>query len=131
MASFRAELARKEGEPGAAMGQLNERDLCSGSTDLYGISWRDVLAKPIFCFWFCYCFDLVVVVVFRCLAAWVLPSPFLAGRRPRCLIGGCLGATAGLGMVEDLVVAEDPPNMRNNRPSSDIGVHILYTGLRR
>ncbi len=85
MANFGAELARKEGEPGAAIGQLIERDLCSGSTNLHGTSWRDVLAKSIFYFWFCCC------LVFRCLVRYlgglVLPSPFLAWQRPRCLIG--------------------------------------------
>ena len=51
VASFGAELARKEdSEPGITIGQLIERDLCSGSTDLYGVGWRDVLTKSIFCF---------------------------------------------------------------------------------
>ncbi len=102
MASFRAELARKEVELDAVNGQLNERDLCSGSTDLHGVCWRDVLAKPIFCFWFCCCFGLVVVLGVllgvRCLAAWVLPSPFLAWQRPRCLTG-CFGAAGLVGAV--------------------------------
>ena len=59
--SFGAELAWEEGEPGAAIGQLIERDLYSGSTNLYSVGWRDVLAKPIFYFRFYCC------LVFRCL----------------------------------------------------------------
>ena len=116
-ASFRAELARKEGEPDAAIGQLIERDLCSGSTDLHGTDWRDVLTKSFFCFWFCCC---LVRCLVRCLGGLVLPSPFLAWQRPRCLIG-CFEATAGavgtptdradVGAVEDR--AERRPNMRH------------------
>ena len=105
----------KEGEPDTTIGQLIERDLCSGSADLYGVGWRDVLTKSIFCFWFCCCFVVLGIwSVFRCLAAWVLPSPFLAWQRPRCLIGGCFEATGvvgTIGTVEDR--AERRPNMRN------------------
>ncbi len=123
MASFRAELARKEGEPDAAIRQLIERDLYSGSIVLHSTSWRDVLTKLIFYFWF-YCYLVRCLVwCFRCLAAWVLPSPFLAWQRPQCLIGGCVEAAgvvgvlrtptdqADIGAVEDR--AERRPNMRN------------------
>ena len=130
VASFEAELVRKEGEPGAAIGQLIERDLCSGSTDLYGVGWRDILTKSIFCFWICCC----LVRCLGCLGGLVLLSPFLARQRPRCLIGGCFEAAgvvgaigtpegrAEVGMVEDLVVAEDPPNMRNRSSTFRHGV---------
>ncbi len=110
MASFRAELARKEGKPDAAIGQLIERDLCSGSTNLHGTDWRDVLTKLIFCFWFCCCLFRCLGCLGRCFGIWVLPSPFLARQRPQCLIGGCLGATAG---AVGAAVAERRPNMRN------------------
>ena len=39
----------------------------------------------------------------------MLPSPFLARQRPRCLIGGCSEAAGVVGVV----VAERRPNMRN------------------
>ncbi len=96
---------------GAAIGQLIERDLCSGSTDLYGVGWRDVLTKLIFCFWFCCC--LVFRCLVRCFAAWVLPSPFLAWQRPRCLIGGYVEAAGVVGALgtptdrADVGVVED------------------------
>ena len=99
----------EEGEPGAVTRQLIERDLCSGSTDLYSVGWRDVLIKPIFCFWFCGCFVVLGVLLgVRCLAAWVLSSPFLARQRPRCLIG-CFEAAGVVGTA----VAERRPNLRN------------------
>ena len=133
VASFGAELARKEdSEPGITIGQLIERDLCSGSTDLYDVGWRDVLTKSIFCFLFC-CFVLVILGVllgFRCLAAWLLLSPFSAWQRPRCLIGGCFEAAgvvgaAEVGMVEDR--AERRPNMRNKSSIFRYrGVYLAY-----
>lgn len=79
--------------------QLVERDLYSGSTDLYGIGWRGVRAiRGFFVFWFC-CF--VCFVCFSCFLVFLLPSPFLARRRPRCLIGVCLGVIGVIGAAED------------------------------
>ncbi len=43
----------------------------------------------------------------------MLPSPFLARQRPRCLIDGCLRATVGVGAAADLIGAERRPNLRN------------------
>ncbi len=63
-----------------------------------------------FIFHFCCC---LVRCLGRCLGGLVLPSPFLARYRPRCLVDGCLGAIGAVGAAEDLVVAEPRPNMRN------------------
>ena len=79
--------------------QLVERDLHSGSTDLYGIGWRGVRAiEGFFVFWFC-CF--VCFLCFSCLVVFLLPSPFSARRRPRCLMGICSGAIGVIGAAED------------------------------
>ena len=55
-------------------------------------------------------FVVVVLGVLGVLGVLVLLSPFLARRRPRCLIDGCLRATVGAAEVE---AAERRPNMRN------------------
>ena len=47
-----------------------------------------------------------VLGVLDVLGALVLLSPFLARRRPRCLIDGCLGATVGAAEVEIAEMAE-------------------------
>ena len=55
--------------------------------------------------------------VFRCFGRWfgglVLPSPFLAWQRPRCLIGGCFEAVGVVGAAVAEDRAERRPNMRN------------------
>ena len=66
-------------------------------------------------FGFC-CF--VCFVCFSCLVVFLLPSPFSARRRPRCLIGVCPGVTVAvevIGAAEDRAEdrAEQPLNIRN------------------
>ena len=78
--------------------QLVKRGLYSGSTDLYGITWRGVRMRGgFFIFWFC-CF-----ICFSCLVSLLLPSPFLARRRPRCLMDLCSEAIGVIGVAEDRV----------------------------
>ena len=79
--------------------------------------------------------------MFNCLSRyfdiWVLPSPFLAWQRSRCLIGGCFEAVGVVGVLgtptdrADIRVVEDQaerrPNMRNK--SSILryrGVYLVY-----
>ena len=60
----------------------------------------------------------------------MLPSPFLARQRPRCLIDRCLRATVGAAEIEaaeDLVVAERRPNIRNKSSIFRYrGVYLVY-----
>ena len=72
-------------------------------------------------------------LVFGCLVGLgvlVLPSPFFARQRPRCLINGCLGATRAVGAAEDLVVAEHHPDMRNESSIFRYGgAYLAYRSL--
>ena len=68
-----------------------------------------------FIFWFLvvYCLVRCLDGLVRCLGDLILPSPFLDRRRPRCLIGGCLGATVGVAVDRAEDRAERGPNIRN------------------
>lgn len=102
-----------------------ERDLWSGSADLYGIGWRGVLTKGEF---FVFGFVVVLFVVLVVLAVLVLLSPFSARRRPRSLIDIGLGAIGVVGMVEDR--AERRPNMRNKSSTFRYwGAYLIYRSL--
>lgn len=92
---------------------------------MYSIGWRGVPTKGEF---FVFSFVVVLFVVLVVLAILVLPSPFSARRRPRCLIDIGLGAIGVVGMVEDR--AERRPNMRNKSSTFRYwGVYLTYRSL--